>query len=63
MHIFNEEKRRLIDEMNKTIELEKEKVSALHKIDIEQREIQWRRNIDGIKRVYEDQNDTLKKQL
>jgi hypothetical protein len=49
--------------MNKTIELEKEKVTVLHKIDLEQRDIQWKRNLDGVKRVFEDQNEILKKQL
>jgi len=39
LHLFNEEKRKLIEEMNKTIELEKEKIGNLHKIDVENREV------------------------
>ena len=52
--MFNDEKRRLIEEMNKTIELEKEKISALHKIDVDQREIQWNRNLAGVRKIFED---------
>lgn len=37
--MYNEEKRKLIEEMNKTIELEKEKLGNLHKIDVENRDI------------------------
>lgn len=37
--MYNEEKRKLIEDMNKTIELEKEKLSNFHKIDIDNREI------------------------
>ena len=37
--MYNEEKRKLIEELNKTIELEKEKLGNLHKIDVENREI------------------------
>ena len=39
LSLFNEEKRKLIEEMNKTIELEKEKIGNLHKFDDENREI------------------------
>lgn len=39
LSVFNEEKRKLIEDMNKTIELEKEKLSNLHRIDVENREI------------------------
>jgi len=61
LHVFNEEKRKLIEEMNKTIELEKEKVNSLHKIDLDQREIQWKANLEQMKRLFEDQNEVLKK--
>jgi hypothetical protein len=37
--MYNEEKRKLIEEINKTIELEKEKLNSLHKIDMDNREI------------------------
>ena len=49
--------------MNKTIELEKEKISNLHKIDVENREVQYKRNLENQRRLYDDQHDTLKKQL
>lgn len=39
LSLYNEEKRKLIEEMNKTIELEKEKIGNLHKIDVENREV------------------------
>jgi hypothetical protein len=39
LQLFNDEKRKLIEEMNKTIELEKEKISNLHKIDVDNREV------------------------
>lgn len=32
--MFNEEKRKLIEDMNKTIQLEKENLANLHKIDV-----------------------------
>lgn len=54
LSLYNEEKRKLIEEMNKTIELEKEKIGNLHKIDVEHREMQYKRNLDGQKRLYED---------
>ena len=38
LSLYNEEKRKLIEEMNKTIELEKEKVGHLHRIDADNRE-------------------------
>lgn len=44
LSLQNEEKRKLIEEMNKTIELEKEKLSNLHKIDTENREMLHKRN-------------------
>ena len=53
----------LIEEMNKTIELEKEKFGNLHKIDVDNREVQYKRNLENQKRQYEDTHDTLKKQL
>lgn len=61
--VFNEEKRKLIEEMNKTIELEKEKLNNLHKIDVENREVQYKKNLENQKNLYEEQNDSLKKQL
>jgi len=39
LSIYNEEKRKLIEEMNKTIELEKDKIGNLHKIDVENRDV------------------------
>ena len=63
LHLFNEEKRKLIEEMNKTIELEKEKIGNLHKIDVENREVQYKRNLENQKKVYDSQHDTLRKQL
>ena len=63
LHLFNEEKRKLIEEMNKTIELEKEKIGNLHKIDVENREVQYKRNLENQKKVYDQQHDTLRKQL
>lgn len=39
LQLFNDEKRKLIEEMNKTIELEKEKITNLHKIDVDHREL------------------------
>ena len=47
LQLFNEEKRKLIEEMNKTIELEKEKIGNLHKIDVENREVQYKRNLEN----------------
>jgi hypothetical protein len=35
----NDDKRKMIEDVNKTIELEKEKLGNLHRIDIENREI------------------------
>ena len=40
--------------MNKTIELEKEKISNLHKIDVENREVQYKRNLENQRRLYDD---------
>ena len=54
MTLFNDEKRKLIEEMNKTIELEKEKLSSLHKIDLDNREMQYKKNIDNQKKIYEN---------
>ena len=39
LSLYNEEKRKLIEEMNKTIELEKEKLINLHRIDTDNREV------------------------
>lgn len=47
MGVFNEEKRKLIEEMNKTIELEKEKLNNLHKIDVENRDVQYKKNLEN----------------
>ncbi|CDW83861.1 UNKNOWN [Stylonychia lemnae] len=63
LQLFNEEKRKLIEEMNKTIELEKEKIGNLHKIDVDNREVQYKRNLESQKKVYDSQHDTLRKQL
>ena len=49
--------------MNKTIELEKEKLSNLHRIDMENREIQYKKNLENQRSLYEEQNESLKKQL
>lgn len=45
LSLYNEEKRKLIEEMNKTIELEKEKLSKLQKIDVDNRELQYKKNL------------------
>lgn len=45
LSLYNEEKRKLIEEMNKTIELEKEKLSNLQKIDGDNRELQYKKNL------------------
>ena len=54
LSLYNEEKRKLIEEMNKTIELEKEKLVNLHKIDIDNREVQYKRNLENQKKLYEE---------
>jgi hypothetical protein len=47
--------------MNKTVELEKERLSHLHKIDVDNRELQYKRNLENQKKLYEEQHDSLKK--
>lgn len=54
LSLFNEEKRKLIEEMNKTIELEKEKVGNLQRIDTEQRELTYKKIMQDQKKMYEE---------
>ena len=61
LQLYNEEKRRLIEDMNKTIELEKDKLGNLHKIDVGNRDLQYKRNLESQRKLYEDQHDNLKK--
>lgn len=60
---LTEDKRKMIEDVNKTIELEKEKIVNLHRIDIENREIQYKRNLEKQKQIYEEQHENLKKHL
>lgn len=39
--------------MNKTIELEKDKIGNLHKIDVDNRDLQYKRNLENQKKMYE----------
>ena len=57
------EKKRLIEDKTRTIELEKQKLAQLQKIDAEQRELAHRKATDGQKELYSDQHDSLRKQL
>jgi len=56
LSLFNEEKKKIIEDMNKTIELEKEKLANLHKIDVDNRELLYKKNLDNQKKIYEDQH-------
>jgi hypothetical protein len=47
VQLHNEEKRKLIEEMNKLIELEKEKLVNLHKIDTDNRDLQYKSNLNN----------------
>ena len=49
--------------MNATVELEKEKMQTLNKIDISNKENQQKKQLEEQRRVYESQNEFIKKQL
>ena len=57
------EKKRLIEDKTRTIELEKQKLSQLQNIDADQREITHKKANENQKEMYREQHDSLRKQL
>ncbi len=60
---LNEDIRRLKAEVEKEIQNEKERMTVLHKSDLENQENLFKRNQENLKKFYEEQNETMKKQL
>ncbi len=54
LSLYSKEKQNLIQDMNKTIELEKEKISNLHKLDIQNISTKHQSHIHDQRKVYED---------
>ena len=54
MKLLDEEKRRLKEEMNKTLELERDKIKAQHKLDTDHKDIQHLRAVEAQKRMHEE---------
>ena len=53
----------MIEDKARTIELEKQKMLSLEKIDAESRDLTHQRTTDTIREIYSDQHDSLRKQL
>lgn len=58
-----EDKVLLIEDKNKAIEEAKKKQTQLNKIDIENRELQYAKNLENQRALFESQQSNLKKQL
>lgn len=61
--ILNEENRRIRNEINQEIQNERDRMNTLHKSDLEMQEATFAKNSDQQRKFFEDQNETLKKQL
>jgi len=53
----------LVEDKARTIDLEKQKMISLEKIDAESRDLTHQRTTDTIREIYSDQHDSLRKQL
>ena len=49
--------------MNKTLELEREKLLTQYRLDLDQRELLHSRAIEGQRRTHEEQTEQLRKQI
>ena len=60
---IDSEKQKLIEDKTRTIELEKNKLASLQKIDSDNRESAQKREDEKLREVYESQHSSLRKQL
>jgi hypothetical protein len=60
---LNEDIKKIRSEIDKEILQEKERMSLLHKSDLESQENIFKKNLENQKKFFEEQNETLKKQL
>ena len=63
MKVLDEEKKRMKEEMSRTLELERDKIRAQQRLDIEQKDMQHQRAIDAQRRSHEEQTEQLRKQI
>lgn len=54
MRLLDEEKRRLKEEMNRTLELERDKIRAQQRLEVESKEMQHSRAIESQRRIHEE---------
>lgn len=60
---YEEEKSIVQEDKNTAIEEAKKKLAQLNKIDLENREMQYGKNLDNQRQLFEDQQSNLNKQL
>lgn len=58
-----DEKKRTIEDKTRSIELEKEKIASLQKIDSEQKEMEHRNALARQRELFAEQHDSLRNQL
>jgi len=60
---LEKEKGKLLEDKARTVDLEKQKLTQLHKIDADQREIAHKKGLEAQRELYQEQHDSLRKQL
>ena len=63
LKVLEDEKKRLKDEMQKTLDIERDKVKAQQRLEMEQKEMQYQRGLDHQKRAHDDSTEALRKQI
>lgn len=63
LKVLEDEKKRLKDEMQKTLDIERDKVKAQQRLEMEQKEMQYQRGLDHHKRAHDDSTEALRKQI
>jgi hypothetical protein len=58
---LEKDKIKLIEDKARTVDLEKQKLAQLHKVDIDQREFAHKKGLDNQREVYTEQQDSLRK--
>lgn len=54
---------KMMEEMNKAVKIEQDRLKLMHKTEMEQKQREWDQELEAQKKVYEQSNDVLTKQL